>query len=477
MQYDLLNNRDMLERTGVSVDLDLLLAELGEQSGDISLQCSATGGALGRLCRQIEAEAEKLYNLNDCMTSLDAHQLESQTAAEELLHTAGVAQETLTRGNKVASQSLGKVAQLVEGVTGLEDELLALIETIATIGGISKAMREIAEQTRMLGFNARIEAERGGEATKPFAVVADEIRRLAEITTESSIEVEGRLGDLQRAARGLIGGVETNIKRGKQTGGDIDTLRSTLSDMAALVLQFQQRSQSIADCTRKSEGEVGRLSQGLADFQEVASVSVRRADDARGQLDALESQANDMLNMAAHAGVYTRNTKFIDYALDGAKEMQERIERAMDEGELTMAALFDTEYRPIPGTDPIQYENGFCEFADRKIQPALDYRTAQDPAIVGCVLVDMNGYLPTHITARSEKQRPGQRKWNLEFSRNRQIFMDSQTRRALDDDGEFFLYAYRQDLGEGRFRALRSVLVPLHFEGRKWGLYEIGYLI
>ena len=88
----------------------------------------------------------------------------------------------------------------------------------------------------------------------------------------------------------------------------------------------------------------------------------------------------------------------------------------------------------------------------------------------------MNGYLPTHITERSQTPIEGQRLRNLEFSRNRQIFMDGQTRRALDGDGEFFLFAYRQDLGEGRFRALRSVFVPLKFHGRRWGLYELGYL-
>ena len=89
----------------------------------------------------------------------------------------------------------------------------------------------------------------------------------------------------------------------------------------------------------------------------------------------------------------------------------------------------------------------------------------------------MNGYLPTHITERSQGQVAGERLRNLEFSRNRQIFMDDQTRRALDGTGEFFLFAYRQDLGEGRFRALRSVFVPLTFNGRRWGLYEVGYLI
>ena len=78
---------------------------------------------------------------------------------------------------------------------------------------------------------------------------------------------------------------------------------------------------------------------------------------------------------------------------------------------------------------------------------------------------------------RSKPQRPNDRAWNIENARNRQIFMDNQTRRALDKEGDFFVFTYRQDFGDGNYRALRSVFVPLAFNGKRWGLYEIGYLI
>ena len=111
------------------------------------------------------------------------------------------------------------------------------------------------------------------------------------------------------------------------------------------------------------------------------------------------------------------------------------------------------------------------------MRPLLDRHTAQDATIIGCCLIDMDGYLPTHISARSQPQRIGDPRWNMEHARNRQIFMDAQTRRALDGDDDFYLFTYRQNLGEGRYRALRSVFVPLRFAGRRWGLYEVGYLI
>jgi methyl-accepting chemotaxis protein len=458
-------------------DLGDLLAQLGEQAGDISVQCSDTGGLVGRLNRQISAEAERLGELVEAMGALNASRIERHAATTELLQTSAVAQTVLEHGHAVAAQSLDEVSRLVADVTSLDGELQQFLDTLGRIGGISSKLAEIADQTQLLSFNARIEAARGGEATAPFEVLASEIRRLAVTTSDSSAEVGRTVSRLEATAGSLIGSLKANIANGRESTRHIDALRHSLTEMAALVHQFHDRSQAIADCNERAEANVRKLDAGIAEFGQVAAESARRAEQARQQLDKLETRANDMLNQVAHGGVETRNTPYIELAFDGAREVGMAIAALLASGELSEAALFDADYRVRPGTDPVQYDNGFADLADRHVRPILDRLTHQHRGVVGCCLIDMNGYLPTHITERSQGQIPGERLRNLEFARNRQIFMDGQTRRALDEEGAFFLFAYRQDLGEGRFRALRSVFVPLRFAGRKWGLFEVGYLI
>lgn len=456
---------------------DELLANLGEQSAELAVQCSETGGFLGQLNHQIQAEADRLAHLKANMDSLAANQAESGVAAQELLGTAGSAEDILSRSNHAAEISLDRLAGLIEGVVGLESQLREFLENIAAVGGISHSLKRITDQTQILGLNARIEAARGGEATRGFAVVADEIRGLASQAAQFTNSVETRLAQLEKVGRGLIGGVEANIASGRETGGTIDGLRLSLSEMAAVVVQFKGRSHAIAECTAHAGTEVAKVAEGLADFQELAKVSAASASEAQEQLAELECRSNDMLDQVAHGGISTRNSQFVTLALAGAYEVTEAIRDALKAGRLTADALFDEDYRPLPGTDPVQHDNGFVGFADRTVRPILDRRTAEHPAIVGCCLVDRHGFLPTHIAERSKPQRPGDRRWNLEHSRNRQIFMDNQTRRALDADGEYFVYTYRQDFGDSRFRTLRSVFVPLAFNGRRWGIYEVGYLI
>lgn len=456
---------------------DELLANLGEQSAELAVQCSETGGFLGQLNHQIQAEAQRLAHLKANMASLAANQAESGVAAQELLGTAASAEDILSRSNHAAETSLDRLAGLIAGVVGLESQLREFLENIAAVGGISHSLKRITDQTQILGLNARIEAARGGEATRGFAVVADEIRGLAAQAAQFTGTVETKIGQLEKAARALIGGVEANIASGRETGGTIDGLRVSLSEMAAVVVQFKGRSHAIAECTSSAGTEVAKVAEGLADFEELAKVSAASASEAQDQLAELEFRSNDMLDQVAHGGISTRNSQFVTLALAGAHEVTETIRDALKARQLTPDALFDEVYRALPGTDPVQYDNGFVVFADCTIRPTLDRRTAEHPAIVGCCLVDRNGFLPTHITERSKPQRPGDRRWNLEHSRNRQIFMDNQTRRALDADGEYFVYTYRQDFGDGRFRTLRSVFVPLAFNGRRWGIYEVGYLI
>ena len=469
-----------LDRIGESVTAyegDRALADLGERCGDMALQCSDAAGFISTLNRRIQQGAARLTELQDSMSLLAANQAESNAADHALQRTAAQAQSVIAQGNEIMAVSLDDFSALVSYVTGLEEKLHVFLDIIGTVGTISEELGAIARQTRMLGINAAVEAARGGEATRGFAVVADEIRHLANRATDSTASVSEQLGELDMSARELISGVAASISMGRETGGQIDKLRDAIGQVSVLVTEFQSCSAAIAKCNDEGARKVTMLDEGFAQFCGDASQSAREAQTAHDRLDLLESHANAMLNRIAHQAVATRNTPFIDMALKGAAEVSALIEDALKSGGLTQADLFDTDYKPIRDTDPVQYMTRFVPFADARLRPMFDAHSGRDQAIVGCCLVDTNGFLPTHISERSQAQQAGKRDWNVEFCRNRQIFMDGQTRHALDHDGDYFLYTYRQDLGEGRYRALRSVLVPMHFAGKRWGLYELGYLI
>jgi methyl-accepting chemotaxis protein len=357
------------------------------------------------------------------------------------------------------------------------DELADFAHAIESVASISDNLRTMARQTSILAINASIEAARAGDEASGFAAVAAEVKRLARRAGEATTTVSETIGLLEGRARRVIDDLNSGADRGRQARARADAISGALETIAALIVQFDQSTASIERCGGHVTQHVDTLGKGLDTFAGMAAANLSQLTEARDQLDMLESSSNRIFNLVGHSGVEMADSRFVRMALDGAERVHATIAQSLASGRLTADQLFDTNYQIVPDTDPIQFLNGFVTFADAEIRSILDSETSKDGRVVGCCLVDRNGFLPTHISEKSHPQRPGERRWNLENCRNRQIFMDRQTRDALDSEGDWFLYTYRQDFGDGRYRALRSVFVPLMFEGRRWGLYEVGYLI
>ena len=181
-----------------------------------------------------------------------------------------------------------------------------------------------------------------------------------------------------------------------------------------------------------------------------------------------------MLDRLASCGVRIDDTTFIERAQAANRELVRLIEKAIERGEIGEDAVFDTHYVPMPGTNPTQYSTRFCDFADQYVRPILDKVTAADPRHMACVMSDINGYLPTHVSEKSQPQSANP-SWNAEHCRNRRNFIDVATRRAIESHKESMLVTYRVDLGEGRYIPVKNVFVPTYIAGRRWGNFELAY--
>lgn len=404
-------------------------------------------------------------------------QHEANAAAREIRSVASRATTLVSESHHSALSALSEIGALIEDVVKMGDELADFAEVIESVASISENLRMIARQTSILAINASIEAARAGTEASGFAAVAAEVKKLSHRATDATKKVAETIGHLEHRARRVIDDLHSGADRGRQARARADAISSALETVAALIIQFDQSSADIERCGGHVTKHVDTLGKGLDSFAGTAAANLAQLSEARDQLDMLESSSNAIFNSIGHSGAEMADSRFIRLALDGADLVSGIISTALAEGDLTRNQLFDTNYEIVPDTDPIQFINGFVSFADARLRSILDSETDRDDRIVGCCLIDRNGFLPTHISEKSHPQRLGERRWNLENSRNRQIFMDRQTRDALDNDGDWFLYTYRQDFGDGRYRALRSVFVPLVFDERRWGLYEVGYLI
>jgi methyl-accepting chemotaxis protein len=218
---------------------------------------------------------------------------------------------------------------------------------------------------------------------------------------------------------------------------------------------------------------VDRVKAGLTDFASDARENGQELLSAEKRLAHLELLSNTMLDTLANSGAEIDDTPFILRAQESARQITAAVERAIDQGEISLEDVFDREYQVIEGSNPVQYTVRFNEAADRLVRPILDRTKGSDNRIIGSAIGDMNGYLPTHLSERSHPQGPDP-VWNDEHCRNKRILIDDTTRNALASDRPATLATYRMELGD-KFIPVKNVFVPLWFKGRRWGNFELAY--
>jgi methyl-accepting chemotaxis protein len=235
-----------------------------------------------------------------------------------------------------------------------------------------------------------------------------------------------------------------------------------------------RQTDGIAQSTAMIQHSVNSVKGGLSAFASDARANGGQLHQAQERLSNLEMLSGEMLDRLAGCGVPTDDSIFIERARSVCKETQALIEAAIAGRYISEDAVFDTVYVPMAGTNPIQYQTRFCVFADAHVRPLLDRLLAEDPRHIGAVISDMNGYLPTHVTARSQPQ-GSDPAWNAIHCRNRRNLLDDVTQRAIESEREAMLVTYRMNLGEGRYLPVKNVFVPLRINGRRWGNFELAY--
>jgi methyl-accepting chemotaxis protein len=180
-----------------------------------------------------------------------------------------------------------------------------------------------------------------------------------------------------------------------------------------------------------------------------------------------------MLDMLANSGAEIDDTPMILMTQEAMRQVVTKVEAALDRGEISPSEVFDCDYRPVPGSNPPQYDTGFSDWADVNIRPILDHFKTRDAKVIGSAITDVNGYLPTHLTERCKPQGPDPL-WNEANCRNRRILMDETTRKAVLSERPAMLATYRMELGDTAI-AVKNIFVPLFIKGRRWGNYEIAY--
>jgi methyl-accepting chemotaxis protein len=442
--------------------------------GALAIECSDVSGYVSGVSERISSNLRTLDTLEEVTSRLLMDQASVAQSTDEARILAEQAREKLSAGRAAIEDTISVFGGLTELVVQLGERMAGFAAAMSRVQNVSASIESIAYKTNMLALNATIEAARAGEAGRSFAVVAAEVKKLAHETRAATSEIAGTIASLTREAEAVTSEIGTGVERSRRARSGFATLTETVRDVADIVAMVDRQTDGIAQSTSHIQQSVNSVKEGLTAFATDARDNGGELTSVHKRLGKLETLSNTMLDRLANCGVEIDDTPFIQFAQAGMREIQRVIETGIASGDIDEAAVFDTNYVPMPGTDPVQYETRFCAFADSHVRPILDRQKAELPRLIACAITDINGYLPTHISERSQPQGPDPT-WNAEYCRNRRNFIDDVTRRAIASDKDAMLATYGMNLGQGRYLPVKNVFVPLRINGRRWGNFEVAY--
>ena len=204
--------------------------------------------------------------------------------ANSRAHEAGEAAVSSARGVEGATSQIRRVAERVEDTAR---QIQELSDQVQQIGNITTVIREVADQTNLLALNAAIEAARAGEQGRGFAVVADEVRKLAERTTQSVQEISSVITRIQ----GGVAGAVQSMAASREVVGEVVTVAQEASaSMEGIQVATETARQAIAGISdalreqRASSTELARNVESIAVMSEENSSAVASVADTAGQL-------------------------------------------------------------------------------------------------------------------------------------------------------------------------------------------------
>jgi methyl-accepting chemotaxis protein len=237
--------------------------------------------------RGAEEQSHRVGETATSMEEMNATVLEVAKNASSAAHTADQAKVKAEEGAKVVGQVVQGIEQVQHQSQAMKNDMGTLGKQAEGIGQILNVISDIADQTNLLALNAAIEAARAGEAGRGFAVVADEVRKLAEKTMTATKEV----GD---AIRGIQDGTKKNIDNVERSGKTIEDVTKlatasgeSLKEIVSLAEVTTDQVRSIATASEEQSSASEEINRSIEDVNRVSmetSEAMRQSAQAVGEL-------------------------------------------------------------------------------------------------------------------------------------------------------------------------------------------------
>ncbi len=432
--------------------------------------------------RQAVRIAVEAVRVKDHLTNAAAGTEKQEALARDISVSCAAVTDTAVNVSSRAA-ALNAVAQnRLDDARHSQEELNTLVTSIATINQrqqtfrttveslskhsheinqITQLIQDISDQTNLLALNAAIEAARAGEQGRGFAVVADEVRKLAERAKAAATTITGStlaMTDLADNTLEVTRQVSADTENARMAveqasqsfNGMVDNFSATTDELHGISSAMLQLEASSREILGRAQ-EIDSLSHDLGE-------KMRHSLDSAGKLN---TATEDILASGARFRLGMGNfERAVDYCWSYRDKIQAVLQQHADRG----VNVFDQAYRQMPNITPPKYETAYDKLVEQEFQTIMESGLQKEYGVISMLPVDANGYAPTHI--RTYSVQTGDPAKDVVFSRHKRIFNDPVGLRAARNTEPFIAQTY---LGVAGGMILTDIASPILVNGRHWG--------
>jgi len=266
---------------------------------------AATSDQVASAAGQLNANAEQMANASE---EVAAQAGTIATAGEEMATTSGDialncnrAADGSQQASSAATEGAGVVRNTVEVMGRITDKVQASARTVEAlgtrsdqIGQIVGTIEDIADQTNLLALNAAIEAARAGEQGRGFAVVADEVRALAERTTRATREIGEMIKSIQAETKGAVVIMQEGVREVESGAEQASRSGAALQEILAQINDVTQQVSQIATAAEEQTATTSEISNNIHQMSEVVQQTARGAQDSSEAANGLARLAEEL---------------------------------------------------------------------------------------------------------------------------------------------------------------------------------------
>ena len=278
--------RSTLEMAG---NLQGIIGNIEQSSNSLSSQSSSLETSSNQLSTSSEEQMMQLEQVATAMNQMTATVAEVAQNAMQASSSSNEASLSSQSGLETVGDMNQQISLLVTNIEQVQDSILGVEKETQNVGSILDVIRGIAEQTNLLALNAAIEAARAGEQGRGFAVVADEVRNLANKTQESTNEIQTMISSLQTQAKQSVELMVENAETAKVTREKSDQASQMLNTIQHEIGTIQDMNNQIAAAAEEQSQVAVEINENVVNVNDLARATV---DDVQQNVQTAQNVNN-----------------------------------------------------------------------------------------------------------------------------------------------------------------------------------------